>query len=252
LQLLRGRKRLGGNQDSLARIPLVVNPTIALCYAWELRTGLRTIASPNANAALNIPLPELDQKEKLKVVSAALNEGLLRIYRRSNKTELSSNSQEQAKWLETALKLNVSAREVPLLALTARGGRHWESIARPDWSNFLTEGRSVDYHDTVWISLQSGSYQLAEKARELVSRHFQNGKRGCCFVRPLDNWRPVYWKRLSSGHELWMDTGIASKSPQGSLLDRGLAMGNELAARELSAISQEWSSRLWLELRQHA
>ena len=99
-------------------------------------------------------------------------------------------------------------------ALTARGGRRWEQVFRPRWSNrILTRTASHSGHPGRVIEVEAKTRHAATAFADAVARR-SRGQYTLSLPAPVSPWRVTYWKQFDIGWRVVMTpSGEVDESP---------------------------------------
>jgi len=202
---------------------------------------LAHVLSENASARFNLPIAE-DQESKRKDTLVALRRGWIDVWppRESGRDAIESELAQG----------RVSGQMIAdmEIGLTPRGGAAWERIAMPAWKFFFAEADPSIIKSRVWIAFEAIDRDWLLNVDQTFRRFgffIENDRR---LVRQR-KWRPLYWKRPTTGYSLRIDTGSNEYDEMGKKFLRGLTFANEDLDRAVSLFSTMWDAHWVVTLR---
>jgi hypothetical protein len=131
--------------------------------------------------------------------------------------------------------------------LTEAGGSKWEEFAQPKWPLFLSDFDAEIYSQQIRLICHSANRGLLLRVCNVLNRVLQV-QIARMQIHEVGRWRPLYWKWLSLGHRLIIDT---SESVNGKLARAFLTndfIDDEKCSRELSRLRSLWKFKFYRQI----
>jgi hypothetical protein len=212
---------------------------ILLGKLYRLRATVAQVISDDAAVLFNVPDRAASRKERERTLLKALKLGIVRL-----RADGVGHSQKEAKDADPA-SLEVSDLSPNLrVELTSKGAKLWEKKAAPSWDYFIDEADPRPVRGNVWIFLEAKSRPWLTHVDETLKAlgFFAENERR---ITVLHDWQALYWKKLSLGYSLGIDTGFAAESERGARFLQGLTVGDGRLGDTISVLSAIWDAK-WI------